>query len=131
MAGLYSTRQSTAEAQPLGEQLRLLRGMAEVPGWKAAAAAKMDASLLCKIENGKRPVTQEQLAALAKFFKAPFEPLEARRLAEDMKKRYGDHPNLAEATSILREEAGEYPAKKMSTAVSNRAKPVNKRRKSK
>ena len=109
----------------------MLRGMADVPGWKAAAAAKMDASLLSKIENGKRTVTQDQLAALAKFFKVPAGPLEARRVAEDMKKRYGDHPNLTEATSILREEAGEYLAKKVSTAVSNRAKPVNKRRKSK
>jgi transcriptional regulator with XRE-family HTH domain len=36
----------------------------------------MDSGLLSKIENGKRPPTQEHLAALAKFFKLPVGPLE-------------------------------------------------------
>ena len=66
---------------------------------------------------------------MAKFFKVPFEPLEARRLAEEMRKWHGDNPAFAAASAILREEAGEYLAKKVSTAVSKRAKPVNKRRK--
>lgn len=131
MSGLYSTRQTATVTQPLGEQLRLLRGKADVPGWKAAGAAEMDSTLLSKIENGKRLPTQEQLAALAKFFKVPFEPLEARRLAEEMRKWHGDNPAFAAASAILREEAGEYRAKNVSTAVSKPTKAVNNRRKSK
>jgi transcriptional regulator with XRE-family HTH domain len=123
------TRQPATGAHPLGEQLRSLREQAAVPGWEAAAAARMDSTLLSKIENGKRLPTQEQLAALAKFFKVPFEPLEARRLAEDMKRWYGDHPNFAEATAILHEDAREYRANNLSPAVSKRPKPVNKGKK--
>ena len=113
----------------LGAQLRELREKASAPGWKAAAAAEMDSGLLSKIENGRRLPTREQLAALAKFFKVPVAPLEARRIAEDMKKRHGDSPVFDEATAILREDSGEYRANNMSAAVSKRAKPVNKRRK--
>jgi len=43
----------------------------------------MDSGLLSKIENGKRLPTQEQLAAPAK--KVPGGPLEARRVAEEIK----------------------------------------------
>ena len=129
MSGLYSARQTATGTQTLGEQLRALREKADVPGWKAAAAAEMDSGLLSKIENGKRPVTQDQLAALAKFFKVAVGPLEARRIAEDMKRRYGEHPKFDEATAFLREDAGEYRANNVSAAVSKRAKPVNKRRK--
>ena len=131
MSGLYTTRHSETGTKPLAERLRLLREKAGVPGWKAAAAAEMDSTKLSKIENGRRLPTQDQLAALAKFFNVPAEPLETRRLAEEMMKSYGAHPGFDAATAIVREEAGEYLAKKVSTAVSNRAKPVNKRRKSK
>jgi len=91
----------------------------------------MDSALLSKIENGKRLPTQQQLVALARFFKVPLYPLEARRLAEDMMKWHGGNPVFAEATAILHEEAGEYLAKKVSTAVSKPAKAVNKRKKMK
>ena len=131
MSGLYTTRHVAALPENLGVQLRRLREKAGLPGWKVAAAAEMDSTKLSKIENGRRLPTKDQLSALAKFFKVPAEPLETRRLAEDMMKSYGAHPGFAAATAIVREEAGEYLAKKVSTAVSNRAKPVNKRRKSK
>ena len=110
--------------------MRALREKAGVPGWLPAAAAGMDSALLSKIENGRRLPTQEQLAALAKFFKAPVGLLEMRRVSEDMMRRYGDHPHFAAATAILREEAGEYRAKKVSAPVSKPAKSVNKRKKS-
>ena len=98
----------------------------ELPLRVPAAAAEIDPALLSKIENGRRPSTQAQLTALAKFFKVPFEPLEARRLAEEMEKWHGDNPVFAEATAILREESGEYRVNNVSAAVSKRAKPVNK-----
>ena len=115
----------------LGEQLRRLREGTGLPGWEVAAAARMDSGLLSKIENGKRPVTQVQLAALAKFFKVPAEPLETRRLAEEMMKWYGGHPEFAAAAAIVREEAGEYRVKKRSTTVNKPAKSVSKPKKPK
>ena len=117
--------------QTLGEQLHRLREAAGRPGWEVAAAARMDSGLLSKIENGKRPATQAQLAALAKFFKVAVEPLETRRLAEDMMKWYGAHPGFEAATAIVREEAGEYRVKNKPAMASKPAIAVNKRVKSK
>ncbi len=114
---------------PLGQQLRELREKAQVPGRTIAAAAEIDSAVLSKIENGKRLPTAPQLAAMAQYFKVALAPLEARRVAEDMKRRYGGHANFAEVTSILREEAGEYRVKKVPAAVSKSGQPVNKRRK--
>lgn len=127
MSGLYSTRHATAPKETLGEQLRRLREGTGLPGWEVAGAARMDSTHLSKIENGKRLPTAAQLAALAKFFKVPLAPLETRRLAEDMMKWYGGHPDFAAATALVREEAGEYRVKKRSMPVSKPAKPVNKR----
>ena len=126
MSGLYTIRHIAASRETLGEQLRRLREKADLPGWKVAAAAEMDSTKLSKIENGKRLPTAAQLAALAKFFKVPVEPLETRRLAEDMMKWYGGHPGFEAATAIVREEAGEYRVKKRSMAVGKPAKAVNK-----
>ena len=127
MSGLYSTRQIAAPQETLGGQLRRLREKADLPGWKVAAAAEMDSTKLSKIENGKRLPTAAQLAALAKFFKVAVEPLETRRLAEDMMKSYGAHPGFEAASAIVREEAGEYRVKKRSMPVGKPAKSVNKR----
>jgi transcriptional regulator with XRE-family HTH domain len=112
-------------------QLRQLRKQIKVPLWVPAAAAKMDSTLLSKIETGKRLPTPEQLAALTRYFKVPVEPLETRRLAEEMLKSYGAHPGFGAASAIVREEAGEYPVKKRSTEVSKRTKPVDKPKKMK
>ena len=131
MSGLYLTRNKGTPPETLGAQLRRLRETADLPGWKVAAAAEMDSGLLSKIETGKRLPTQMQLAALAKFFDVPAGLLEQRRLAEEMLRRYGDHPEIDAATTILREEVGEYRVKKRSTAASKAAKAVNKRGKSK
>ena len=131
MSGHYSTRQVAAPQGTLREQVRRLREKADLPGWEVAAAAKMDSGLLSKIENGKRSVTQAQLAALAKFFKVEPGPLEARRIAEEMVRWHGDNPAFAEATAILHDEAGEYRVKKQSAAVSKPAKSVSKPKKKK
>lgn len=91
----------------------------------------MDSTLLSKIENAKRLPTATQLAALAKFFKMPLEPLESRRLAEEMMRRYRKHPQLGIAAAIVREEAGEYDANNVSARVSKSVKAVNKPKKKK
>ena len=91
----------------------------------------MDSALLSKIENGKRAVTQPQLAALTAHFKVELAPLEARRIAEEVRRWYGGSPALAAAAAILREEAGEYRVKKKPAKVNKPAAAVNKRGKSK
>jgi transcriptional regulator with XRE-family HTH domain len=131
VSGLYTAGQNHAASEPLGARLRALREKAGLPLRKPAAAAEMDPALLSKIENGRRPVTQEQLAALAGFYGIPLGPLEGRRIVEDLIRRHGDNPAFPQATAILREDAGEYHVKKMSAAASKLAKSVNKRRNSK
>lgn len=91
----------------------------------------MDSTHLSKIENGRRLPTQAQVAALAKFFKVPLQPLEQRRLAEEMMNYYGSHPGFAAAAAIVQDEAGEYHVKKPSKAVSKSTRAVNKRGKAK
>jgi transcriptional regulator with XRE-family HTH domain len=130
MSGLYRTKSIGTLPPSLGEQLRALRQAANKPGWEVAAAAKMDSGLLSKIENGKRLPTPAQLVAFASLFGVPHAPLEARRVAEDMKRRYGGHPDfVAAAAAILRESGGEYRVKKTSVAVNKSGPPVNKREK--
>jgi len=131
MSGLYSSRQLLAKSVPLGGRLRELRINADMRGWQVCAAAGMDSGLLSKIENGRRPITKEQLIALAKFFKVELGPLEALRIAEEIRRKHGGNPAFAEATMILREDAGELPVNKMSTAVNRRAKAVDNPKKKK
>ena len=127
----YSTRRTLPKPEPLGALLRRMREEKALPLRVPAAAAAIDSALLSKIELGQRLPTPTQLAALAKFFGLGGAALEARRLAEELRRSYGDHPGLAEAAAIIHEEAGEYPVKKMSAAVSKPAKSVNKRKKTK
>jgi transcriptional regulator with XRE-family HTH domain len=131
MTGLYRTGKRAAPPESLGAQLRRLREAAGAPGWKTAAAAEMDAAKLSKIECGKFLPTQEQLAALARFFKTDLAPLEMRRIAEDMKRRYGGNPNFEAAAAIVQEEAGEYRVNNHPPAVSKSTRPVNNRKKQK
>lgn len=126
-----STGRNVASSEALGSQLRRMREAVGVVGWRAAAAAEMDSAKLSKIENGWLLPTPPQLAALAKYFRVPVGPLEARRLAEEVLKAYAGNPALVEATAIIREEAGEYDANNLSARVSKSAKPVSKQRKSK
>lgn len=110
----------------LHAELRGLREARGLPLRLPAAAAEIDSALLSKIELGHRLPTQEQLAALTRFYGVGIERLEARRLAEQMLRLHGDNPALAEATAIIREETGEYlvknarvPVKKPTKSVSN------------
>lgn len=122
-------RSGTLQPVKLGDVLRQLRDQSGKPGWEVAAAAQTDASVLSKIELGKRLPTPAQLAALAKFFGVPLAPLESRRLAQEMLGYYGSHPQLAEATAILREEACEYRVKKKPIPANNPPKAVNNSKK--
>ena len=131
MSGLYSSRQVSAAPASLGARLRELREKAGLPGWRVGAAAEMDSGLLSKIENGRRAITQEQLFALATFFKVEAGPFEALRIAEEVRRKHGSNPAFAEATMILREDAGELPVNKVSTAVNRRAKSVSNPKKKK
>jgi transcriptional regulator with XRE-family HTH domain len=107
----------------LHTELRSLREARGLPLRLPAAAAEIDSALLSKIELGHRLPTQAQLAALTRFYGVENGRFEARRLAEQMLRSHGNNPALAEATAIIREEAGEYHVKKIGA-------PVNKRRKS-
>ncbi len=91
----------------------------------------MDSTLLSKIENSKRLPTQNQLAALAAFFKVPLADLSALRIAEEMTKRYGNTAEFAAAAAIVQERSGEYRVKVVPVPANNRAQSVNRRGKSK
>ena len=129
MSGLYTTKKRDSVRKSLGEELRALRDQLGRRGWEVAPEAGMDTGLLSKIENGRRFVTQTQLAALAKYFKVPLGPLEAKRVAEEMLRKFGDHPQLAEAAAMVQESVGEYHVKKVSTTVNKPPGAVNKRKK--
>ena len=105
--------------------LRELRAKSGLPGWQVGAEAGMDSGLLSKVENGKRSITRDQLLALAKFFKVEAAPLEAVRIAEVVRRKFGSNPAFPEAAAILQEDAGEYLVNKMSAPANKRGKSVN------
>lgn len=103
--------------------LRRLRETKELPLWKVAHAAEMDSTLLSKIELGQRLPTQEQTAALAKFFGVAVTELESMRMAEKFLSDNGHNPAAAAlALTRIRESAGEYFVKRKRTTASKRAK---------
>ena len=96
-----------------GEWLRQLRTGRELPLRVVAEAAGMDLAHLHKIESGQRVPTEDQAAALAKFFKLDRQEMQARRIAEKFRQEFADHPAASDAIQILAEEAGVYsPARK-------------------
>jgi hypothetical protein len=118
-----------APREPLGQNLRRLREERGAPGWKAAAAAGMDAAVLSKIENGIRLPTDEQFAALVKFYGVPRATLEGQLVAERMLKSFGRSPAFTDAVAIVQEMGCEYGVKKMGAAGSKPGKSVNKAKK--
>lgn len=83
----------------------------------------MDSTLLSKIELGQRLPTQEQTAALAKFFRVALTELESMRMAEKFLSDNGHNPAAAAlAVARIRESAGEYFVKTKRTAASKRRK---------
>jgi hypothetical protein len=64
----------------------------------------MDQAHLSKAELGQRLPTEEQVKALAAFFKIKPEDMEARRLAEKLIRELEGSPAGPAAFNILREE---------------------------
>ena len=87
-----------------GEWLRELRQEKNLALREVAAAAGMDQAHLSKAELGQRLPTEEQVKALALFFKIKPEDMEARRLAEKLIRELEESPAGAAAFNILREE---------------------------
>src|SRR5437016_612780 len=65
-----------------GGWLRQLREQRELPLREVAEVAGMDLAHLHKIETGQRVPTEEQAAALGRFFGIPEQDMAARRIAE-------------------------------------------------
>jgi transcriptional regulator with XRE-family HTH domain len=129
MSRLPSTTLIALGRDSLAAQLQRLRERRMVPLREPAAAAAMDSTLLSKIERGHRLPTESQLAALARYYGAEPQTLEAQRIADAFLRQHGKSPALAQATAMIQEQAGEYPVKKMAATADKPPKPVNKRRK--
>ena len=83
----------------------------------------MDSALLSKIELGLRLPTQEQTAALAKFFGVRATELESMRMAEKFIADNGHNPEAAAlALARIRESAGEYRVKTKRATANKQAK---------
>jgi len=106
----------------LGGWLRALREERALPLRDVAAAARIDSTLLSKIELGQRMPTQPQASLLADFFGVPTDELEAARIAEKFWRDHGDSPVAALAIARIQESAGEYLTGKPSKPVSKRTK---------
>jgi HTH-type transcriptional regulator, competence development regulator len=96
------------QPETLGATFRRLREARELPLREVAEAADMDLALLHKIEAGQRAPTEDQTAALAKFFKLDVIDTQARRIAERFRLDYADDPASFAAISILAEEAAPF-----------------------
>jgi len=87
-----------------GVWLRELRQENGLALREVAAAVGMDQAHLSKAELGQRLPTEEQVKALAVFFKIKPEEMEARRLAEKLIRELEGSPAGLAAFNILREE---------------------------
>jgi len=94
--------------QSLGDMLRSMRKNQTLPLRVVAAATDMDSTLLSKIELGQRLPTKIQTKAIAKFFKVPFEDLEAKRLAERFWMEHRNNKAVVKAALLINESAAEY-----------------------
>lgn len=87
-----------------GEWLREQRQAKDLALREVAAAVGMDQAHLSKAELGQRLPTEDQVKALAAFFKIKPEEMEARRLAEKLIRELEDSPAGPAAFNILRED---------------------------
>lgn len=90
-----------AASPTFGEWLRQMREAKDVPLRVVAAAAEMDQAHLSKAELGQRPLTAEQAAAIARYFKVDATEMEARRIAEKFRTEHAGNPAAAQALQIL------------------------------
>ena len=66
----------------------------------------MDSTLLSKLELGGRLPTDDQAAALARYYRIPADDMRSRVVAGRILQQFGDDPMLHDAISIVREETG-------------------------
>lgn len=92
--------------------MRELRNERALPLRVVAAAAAMDSTLLSKIELNQRVPTEEQTAALAKFFGTRVEDFQAKRIATKFWQDHGRSAATDKAVLLLHEEAGQYGPRK-------------------
>jgi adenine-specific DNA-methyltransferase len=105
---MKSTSHISGSVQTLGAWLRQLRQARRLPLRSVAAVAQMDSTLLSKIELAQRLPTEEQTRTIAKFFKVPFDEMEAKRLAEKFRMHYGNSPAARKAARLINEQSAEY-----------------------
>lgn len=114
----------------LGSMLRRARDERGLPLWKVAHAARMDSTLLSKIELGQRLPTPEQTVALAKYFAVEATELESMRMADKFLHDNGHNPAaVALALARIQETAAPNLVNTKRTAVNYRAKSVKKSKK--
>ena len=117
------TAEPRQDSTRLGLSLRALREKGNLPLWKVAHAARMDSTLLSKIELGQRLPTQEQTVALAKFFDVDATELESMRMAEKFLSDNSHNPAAAAlAVARIHDSAGEYFVKRRRTTGSKQTK---------
>jgi transcriptional regulator with XRE-family HTH domain len=114
----------------LGPLLRTLREDRDLPLWRVAHAARMDSTLLSKIELSQRLPTRDQLSALAKYFGADGVDLEGIRMAEKFLQENGhDLAAAALAAARISDAASVFLVNTKRTTVSYRRSAVNKSKK--
>lgn len=122
MASRSNAGTITASPQSFGAWLRQLREEKGLPQRTVAAAAAMDSSHYGKVESDKRPFTEEQLIAVARFLSLPEAEMRRRWAAAELLKLCGgDHALAADTAGWVQEAAAPYLV----------SKPVNSRPKKK
>ncbi len=119
-----------SEPGSFAEWLRVERDADGLVLRDVAEGTGLDLTLLCRLESGDRLPTEEQVDALARFFKADAATAHALRIAGQFRRKYADHPAAHEAILRLAEEEGIYHAKKRETresTISGREKTANER----
>lgn len=81
----------------IGNYLQNLRKERKKSLREVADYIEIDASMLCKIENGERQIQAYQLSKLAEFFNVEFRQLQIEFLMQRIQLDYGDQPYLIES----------------------------------
>lgn len=102
------TSKPSYSSPTLGQWLRQLRKAKKLPLRAVAAVADMDSTLLSKIELGQRLPTEDQVRAIAAFYKVSADEMEAKRIAEKFIREHKDSPAMPQAVSLIREARPEY-----------------------
>jgi transcriptional regulator with XRE-family HTH domain len=92
----------------LGSRIRIKREQLRLKVRQAAAQMDMDASILSKIETGKRLPTDDQLSAIAECLTLHLGGLQECLVAERILHEYQNNPAFPNALKMVAELAPEY-----------------------